>query len=201
MRRQVQKWLTFLVLIGMPGWAACSPQTPGVSLPAETEPQSTDETHWQETCLQGTIQALNMEIGQYTTWLQNGDEGQAAIYQQALDYLQAELQTYENLSPAEYRVGSAWRYIPGVTIGAYGRSALPPAPERITLDDAWLDGDGLLYYDGMSRSGPFYTLVPTDSRSSLQLNIHYRVEIQPIMPASYPFPSYYVCLYASEILK
>lgn len=198
MKKQAQKWL---MLLGLLGVVACSPRLSDAPLSSGTETEDTEGNRWQETCLRGTIEAFNMEIDRYTGWLQTADGEQAAMYQQALDYLQKELQAYENLSPAEYTVGSAWRYIPGVVMGTYGRDTLPPVPERIKLEDAWLEEDGLLHYEGMSRSGPFYTLVPTNSQPGIQTGVHYRMEIQPIMPVSYPFPSYYVCLYTADVLK
>ncbi len=167
-------------------------------------PQSTptpQASAMQRLCLEGVRRAIDLEIARYREWLQEShDPEQQAAYRRALDYLEKARQRYQSLAPAAFRLNAAWHYIPGVTTGAYGRAALP-APSPITLDDAWVEGPlpGLLYYAGQSRSGPFYTVVAVQGGlEQMRPGVHYRVTLQPIMPVSYPFSSFYVCVTGLE---
>ncbi len=199
MRRGISGWWAPLLVAATLGWAACSGPAATPDTATGENPPQTSDLSWKSTCLEGTIQAVQMEITRYTGWLAEADEEQSVTYRQALDYLQTALQTYKSMPPEKFDPQTVWRYIPGVTMGTYGRESLPPTPESIVLEDAWLETDGLLHYEGMSRSGPFYTLVAPPPM--LQLGVHYRMEIRLLMPVSYPFPSFYVCLRSFEPLK
>ena len=159
---------------------------------------------WNEVCLNATIKALEMETEKYNSWLKTANGGNKEMYQKALNYLQDELQKYKSMKPDEYKVGSAYRYIPGVTIGVYGRGNLPPL-KPIELDEAWIRGGlpGIIDYKGMSRSGPFYIVVGVKGGDlkALKPGPHYKMKLQPIMPESYPFPSFYVCIESYEEIK
>ena len=159
---------------------------------------------WNQVCLNATIRAIQMEISKYNTWLQTANGSNKQMYQKALEYLQDELKKYQSMKPEDYKVGSAFHYIPGVTIGSYGRGDLSK-PNPIELKEAWSRGSlpGIIDYKGMSRSGPFYIVVGVKGGdfSAIKPGVHYRMKLVPIMPESYPFTSYYVCVESFEEVK
>ena len=187
--------LALIATAGLLG--ACALEPPQTSTPS---PKASATQHL---CLEGVRRAIDLEIARYQEWLQGShDEAERAAYQQALDYLEKARQRYQSLEPAAFRLDETWRYIPGITTGAYGRATLP-APSPITLDDAWVEEPlpGPLYFQGQSRSGPFYTVVAVEGGlEQMKPGVHYRVTLQPVMPQSYPFPSFYVCVVALEAL-
>ncbi len=188
------RWLLVLA-VGSGLLAACAAATPPTATPASA-------TETQALCLDATRRAIDLEIAKYRNWLQNAtDDAQRAMYQQALDYLQAQQTRYREMRPTDYHVADAWRYIPNVVMGTYGNAPLPPSPEPVTLDEAWVEGDlpGLLSYAGQTRSGPFYFVTGVKGGfGQLQRGEHYRLVLQPVMPQSYPFPSFYVCVLSAE---
>ena len=196
--------------------SGCSPKHSGnpatqslVQLPTPTaQPASAGNPggsmDWNQICLNATIKAIKMEISKYNTWLQTANDSNKESYQNAIEYLQEELKKYESMKPEDYKVGSAFHYIPGITIGSYGRRHLPK-PDPVELKEAWSRGNlpGIIDYKGMSRSGPFYIVVGVKGGdfSAIKPGIHYRMKLVPIMPESYPFPSNYVCVESFEEVK
>ncbi|HEY57664.1 MAG TPA: hypothetical protein G4O04_03865 [Anaerolineae bacterium] len=178
--------LAFAMLLSACGPAASSP---GPS------PTASESDPIQRLCLQGVQRALDLEIARYEGWLKNADKTQRAMYWRALDYLQRERKRYWGMPPNAFHLDEAWHYIPGVEIGIYGRAPLPP-PKPLTLDDAWIRDPlpAMLYMPDQSRSGPFYLVVAVPEGMDLTPGTRYRLKIQPVMPRSYPFPSYYVCV-------
>lgn len=187
-----------LVLAGALALAACGIPAPTMSAPTSTSaPRPEATASWQATCLQATVRALEMERDQYEGWLKGDAGDKAEVYRRALASLDAELAKYRSLPPAQFRIASVYRFLPGVVMGWYGHGD-PGQPQPVTLEDAWLEqpAPALLSYAGMSRSGPFYTVVGVrgGDLSALKPKVHYRMVLQPLMPATYPFPSFYVCV-------
>ncbi len=182
--------LAFATLLSACGPSASSPT------PSPTASES-DSIH--RLCLQGVQRAIDLEIARYEGWLKHADKTQRAMYRQALDYLQRERKRYQAMPPNAFRLDEAWRYIPGVEMGTYGLAPLPP-PEPLVLDEAWIREPlpAMLYVPDQSRSGPFYLVVAVPEGMDLTPGTHYRLKIQPVMPVSYTFPSYYVCVLEAE---
>ena len=157
---------------------------------------------WNRVCMDATTKALEMEISRYNSWLGNASASQKKVYRNALDYLQRELKEYQQMDPADYKPGDACHSIPGVEIGTYGRTECPSEP--ITVE-AWARErlPGMLDYKGESRSGPFYiaTGIKGGDFSAIKPGVHYNMTLYPVLPESYPFPSYYVCIGAFEVAR
>ncbi len=173
-------------------------------VPRSTPASASGNMDWHQVCLEATIRAIDMEMAKYNMWLKNANGSNKEMYQKALKYLKDEKQKYEQMKPEDYKIGSAFRRIPGVTIGSY-RGPLPPEPKPVVLEEAWVRGTlpGIIDYKGMSRSGPFYIVVGVKGGNlgAIKPGIHYRMKLQPIMPESYPFPSFYVCVESFEEVK
>ncbi len=169
----------------------------GVCSTVGASPLPASSPQIQRLCLEGVRRALELETDRYQGWLANAtNETQRKRWQRAVDFLRQERQRFATLAPAAFRMEDAWRYIPGVIMGVYGRAQLS-SPAPITLEDAWTreSPPALLHFQGQSRSGPFYTVVAVQGGlTRLTPGKHYRITLQPLMPASYPFPSFYACI-------
>ncbi len=153
-------------------------------------------------CWQAALRAVDEEMQRYQTWLaQASDTNQRAAYRQALDYLADLRQRLQSLPPDTPPWEVTWAPIPGVEQGTYGRTPLPSA-EPITLAQAWIEGPlpSQVRFPEQTRSGPFYIATGTQGEITLQPNQPYRLTLQPLMPETYPFPSYYVCILRAETL-
>ncbi len=176
-----------LILSGCAAPATPAPPTP---TPPPTEASATANP--QASCLEAAKTALQMEISTYQKWLADTtDETKKAAYTQALNYLQDRLHAYEAMSPQDYRPDGLWQTIPGADNG----HPLPPQ-KPVVLDNAWLGGPlpAVLHFNGLTRSGPFYIVVGAAEGIRLHPGVHYHLTVLPIMPQTYPFPSYYVCV-------
>jgi len=193
------RWL-WLAVAGM-ALAACA-RAGTAATPMQAAPTATEA--WQSECLHATVRALEMERKTYSGWLAQASGDQAETYRRALAYLDAALGEYRSLNPRQFRIANVYRYIPGVVTGWYGTGELGQ-PKPFVLNDAWVEHSppALLFYAGMSRSGPFYTVVgvPRDDFSALKPGVHYRMVLQPLMPATYPFPAFYVCVEKFEAVE
>ncbi len=184
--------LTFIlaVLLG-----ACGMTPP--SRPPSTQSLTPTSDPLQHLCLKGTQRAIDLEIAQYKGWLENGDPSQRDVYRQALDFLQGERERYRNMQPNTFRLDDTWRFIPGVEIGVYG-GTLSSLPEPLVLENASIEeplpAPALIFTPDMTRSGPFYRVVAVPDGVELTPGKRYRLKIQPVMPATYPFYSAYVCV-------
>ncbi len=182
----------FLALFALlSGCAAPTPQpTPSPSPTPTASPRQT-------ACLQAAQTALQMEINQYQKWLSTTtDAAKKQTYAQALHDLQTRLTTYEHMAPADFHPDALWQYPAGFSG--------PPLPKQapISLPNAWLGGPlpAMVHYLGQTRSGPFYIVVGAVKGLRLHPGVHYRLTLLPIMPQSYPFPSFYVCVLAATPL-
>jgi len=176
-----------LILSGCAAPATPAPPTP---TPPPTEASATANP--QASCLEAAKIALQMEISTYQKWLADTtDETKKAAYTQALNYLQDRLHAYQAMSPQDYRPDGLWQTIPGADNG----HPLPPQ-KPVVLDNAWLGGPlpAVLHFNGLTRSGPFYIVVGAAEGIRLHPGVHYHLTVLPIMPQTYPFPSYYVCV-------
>ena len=188
--------LLLAIALGVVVLVGCAPSAATSPAPAPSEGTS---AAWQAECLQATVRALGLERAKIQAWLKDAPADKAESYRQALEYIDEALAKYRRLSPDKFRIASAFRYIPGIVVGTYGRGKLGE-PKPIILSDAWLGANehlpGLLHYAGESRSGPFYTVVGVrgGDLNAIKPGVHYRMVIQPLMPALYPFPSFYVCV-------
>lgn len=186
--------LIFAVLLGACGMAPSSLDPSAQSLTPTSDP-------FQHLCLQGVRRAIDLEIAQYKGWIENGDPAQRDVYRQALDFLQEERERYQNMQPNAFHLDDAWRFIPGVEVGVYGRDS-SSLPEPLVLDDAWIEeslpAPALIFTPDMTRSGPFYRVVAVSDGVELTPGKRYRLKIQPVMPATYPFYSAYVCVLEAE---
>lgn len=190
--------LILVIALGAVALTACapSPTTPPVPTPSSSVGAN---AAWQAECLQATVRALELERDKIQGWLKDAPADKEKSYRQALEYIDEALAKYRRLSPDEFRIANTFHYIPGIVVGAYGRGE-PGDPKPITLSDAWIAPNGhlpgLLNYAGESRSGPFYTVVGVrgGDLNAIKAGVHYRMVIQPLMPAVYPFPSFYVCV-------
>ena len=183
--------------------AACAAGEP--STPASAAAPTPDATAaWQSECLQATIRALEMERERYAGWLQQASGDQAAAYRRVLADIDAALAKYRHLAPEGFRIADAYRRIADILEGRYAQG-IPEQPQPVVLDDAWVEDDlpGQIFYAGMSRSGPFYTVVGVrgGDLAALKPGVHYRVVLHPLMPATYPFPSFYVCVEQWEAVE
>ncbi len=167
------------------------------STPAPTPATPAAETTLNAACLEAARTALRQEIRLYEGWAkQADDQAKKQHYQQVLEALQQKLQAYEQMAPQDYRPSDTWD-LPAL---AGEHPPLPPQ-QPIVLPDAWLAApsnasDGaLLTYKGMSRSGPFYIVVGfAPGVRPLRLGRHYHLKVLPLMPQSYPFSAFYVCV-------
>jgi len=186
--------LTLTVLLG-----ACR-MTPSSLHPSTQSPTPTSDP-FQYLCLKGVQRAIDLEIAKYKGWLENGDPAQRDMYSQALNFLQEERERYRDMQPNAFRLDDAWRFIPGVKVGVYGHAPSSP-PEPLVLDDASIEeplpAPALIFTPDMTRSGPFYRIVAIPEGVELTPGKHYRLKIQPVMPATYPFYSAYVCVLEAE---
>ncbi|HFC09248.1 MAG TPA: hypothetical protein ENJ54_05275 [Chloroflexi bacterium] len=193
-------WQVGMALAGVAvALAACAP---GASPATTPTPDAT--AMWQSECLQATVRALEMERQRYADWLQQASGDQAASYRHTLAYIDAALAKDRGLTPDEFRIAEVYREMVPVLGNQQGQDDIGE-PQPIVLEDAWVEQTppGLLFYAGMSRSGPFYTVVgvPGGDFGALKPGVHYRVVLQPLMPATYPFPSFYVCIKELGVVK
>ncbi len=181
----MRAFLFLALLVVLSGCAAPTPQpTPSPSPTPTASPRQT-------ACLQAAQTALQMEIDRYQKWLSNTtDPAKKQTYEQALHDLQTRLATYQHMAPADFHPEALWRYPTGF-------SGLPlPKQAPILLPNAWLGGPlpAMLHFPDQTRSGPFYIVVGVVEGLHLHPGVHYRLTLLPIMPQSYPFPSFYVCV-------
>ncbi len=186
---------SFMLLTIFALTACASPPStppPPTSTPTPPPAEASATANPQAPCLEAAKTALQMEISTYQKWLANTtDEAKKATYTQALNYLQDRLHAYEAMSPQDYRPDGLWQTIPGADNG----HPLPPQ-KPIVLGNAWLDsGDPpQVHFPKQTRSGPFYIVVGAAEGIRLHPGVHYHLTLLPIMPQTYPFPSYYVCV-------
>lgn len=187
--------LSSLIIFVLAGWLlGCHSSMAG--------PTPTPTTEGQAPCWSAAVRAVEEEIHRYQTWLsQTTDPNQQALYRKALTYLKDLHQRLQAPSLATPPWEMTWRFIPEVEQGSYGRHPLPP-PDPILLMHAWLERPlpAWVHFAGQTRSGPFYLATGTQGTLSVQPGISYRLLLQPLIPRTYPFPSYYVCILQAEPL-
>ena len=202
--------LFLALLLGMMMLAACSARPP-VEKPSSGAAKALDAaptaSAWRAECLKATLRALSMERSRYAMWLKGAapNSKEQADYLRAIHYIDELTAKFRKMSPSEFTVEQAYRYVP-VTGIPPSHSPSADSPKPIVLEDAWVSEPlpgGLLNFSGMTRSGPFYRVVgaPDDNFKAIKPKVHYRMVIQPLMRESYPFPSYYVCIKSFEPLK
>ncbi len=195
-RSALWRYLSSLALLLTLGCAAPHPQ------PSAPPPTATPQH--QPPCLQAALRAVDAETQRYQGWFdQTTDPQQREAYQQALAYLKDLRQRLQAL-PAETPPWQiAWAPVPGGAQSWFHPSTPLPPPTPITLDDAWLEGPlpSQIHFPTQTRSGPFYLATGTLGRLTLQAGKHYRLTLQPLLPETYPFPSFYVCITAAEPLQ
>jgi len=134
-------------------------------------------------CLQATIDALNLEIARVQGWIDLRKQGTVQDnalpgFEADLKALQADLQRYGAMAPADYQV---------------------PEPNMLVI---WFEEDSpalnsIVYFDGLSRSGPWYHLagVPGNDFTVLKPRTRYAATFYKVYPRSYfHMPSSYVYL-------
>ncbi len=127
------------------------------------------------------LYALDLEIRQHRTWIQNTHDPQKRLmYQKTLARLQVERERWQALPPDSV-----------------------PLPRDSIMVVVTFPHEGctlgmVLPYEGLSRSGPFYlvTGILGGDCSVLKPKHRYRLTLLPVMPQTYPFPSSYVCIVA-----
>ena len=202
--------LFLALLLGMMMLAACGARPP-VEKPSSGAAKALDAaptaSAWRAECLKATLRALSMERSRYVMWLKGAapNSKEQADYLRAIHYIDELTAKFRKMSPSEFTVEQAYRYVP-VTGIPPSHSPSADSPKPIVLEDAWVSEPlpgGLLNFSGMTRSGPFYRVVgaPDDNFKAIKPKVHYRMVIQPLMRESYPFPSYYVCIKSFEPLK
>ncbi len=173
----------------------------GCSAPTPAPSPTPQASAAQAPCLQAALRAVDAEIQRYQGWLdQTTDPQQREAYQQALAYLKDLRQRLQAL-PAETPPWQiAWAPVPGGAQNWFHQTTPLPAPTPIVLDEAWLEGPlpAQIHFPTQTRSGPFYTATGVSGDLALQPEKRYRLTLQPLMPATYPFPSFYVCILQAE---
>ena len=170
------------------GCGAAARSTP--TQPAAEAPTAPGEAE----CHQGLLRAIEREIARYEGWLAEAQGEEAERYRAALAYLR-DLQRQEASASAAEAQDLAYRPIP--VEGVSWQTSLP-SERTVVLDDAWLEGPlpAQVLFAGQTRSGPFY--IATAAVPEVVPGQHYRLTLRLLMPGSYPFPEYYVCIVAAE---
>jgi len=180
-------WVAWALLLAVAGCRGPTSPSPTATTP---DPQTA-------ACREGLTRALELEMARYQTWLAQANAEDAARYRAALAYLR-DLQQHVQAaaSPAEAEA-LAYRYIPHIEEGAYGRAPLP-ATRTLVLARAWVDEPlpAAVHYAGQTRSGPFY--IATAATVPLRAQQPYRMTVRLLMPGTYPFPEFYVCIVGAE---
>ncbi len=184
-RRTLWPWAVLLTLLAGCQAAAAAPATP------TPDPRAA-------VCRAGLLRALEREMARYETWLAQADADDAARYRHARAYLRGLYERVQATPDAAFRDDLAYGYIPGME-DAYGLAALPAA-RTVVLEDAWVTEPlpAAVFFTGQTRSGPFY--IATASVPRLEPQQHYRLTLRLLMPGTYPFPEFYVCVWAAEPL-
>jgi len=187
--RTVWPWAV-LVLVVAGCRAPAEPATPRATLSSTPDPQAA-------VCREGLLRALEREMARYETWLDQAGEDDAAQYQAAYAYLRDLYDRVQATPPTAFQDDMAYRPIPGMEVGSYGRDALPDE-RTVVLEDAWITEPlpAMVSFSGQTRSGPFYIAVA--SVPSLEPGRHYRLTLRLLMPGTYPFPEFYVCVLEAE---
>ena len=127
-------------------------------------------------CLDATRQAINMDIQRYQGWIKQATTPERRAEQEkGLARLNAERQRYEALSTEGYQI-----------------------PEKRTLTGQY-QGNQILFFDGQSKSGPFYHVVA--SAIPLKSGSRYAFEFYPVYPRVHPFPSHYIYVSKADPLN
>ena len=126
-------------------------------------------------CLKATIGGINLEITRYQGWIDQRKKGLVKDdalpgFESELIRLQADLEKYRTMNPADYRL-----------------------PEALTLqgwfEDAKPGVNSILYFDGLSRSGPWYHLagIAGDQYNALVPQKKYQLKIYKVYPREYSY--------------
>ncbi len=146
-------------------------------------------------CLPAARRAVELEIQRYQNWLQNeNDPVQSTAYQERLRELNRLQQRLDSISPTDYHPADFFNAIPQAATGA-SASAAP-----IVLDEAWLDNGEppQVHFPQQTRSGPFYIVTGSIVDPLPEAEKRVRLTLQPVLPQSYLFPSFYVCIIAVD---
>jgi len=187
--RTLWPWAMLLVVL-----VGC--QAPTEPTPQQATPTSTPDPR-AAVCREGLLRALEREMTRYETWLDQASAADAARYQAALERLRTLYDQVRATPPAAFRDDIAYQYLPGMEAGVYGQAALPQE-RTIVLEDAWVTEPlpAMVEFSGQTRSGPFYIAVA--SVPNLEPGRHYRLTLRLLMPGTYPFPEFYVCVLEAE---
>ncbi len=144
--------------------------------------------------LEAARRAVQLELARYRGWLDNEtDPARRQAFTAAIRHLEKLQANLAAATPATFDVAQTWQAVPG---DMFPFDAGATRPEPITLDEAWLDaGDPpQVHFPQQSRSGPFYLVTATAVTPVPPAGEHHTMVLHPVMPQSYPFPAFYVCL-------
>jgi hypothetical protein len=120
-------------------------------------------------CLKATVRAISLEIARYQGWIGGTVKADdLAALEVELKRLQADLQKYQTMKPADYR--------------------LPEAKAmEVWVEDTKPGENSILYFDAISRSGPWYHLtgIAGDDYSILKPKQKKKATIYKVYPRNY----------------
>lgn len=138
-----------------------------------TKPAVAPAESIEQGCLQAAIRGINLEIARVQGWIAQRKQGAVPAgdlpgLEGKLKALQDALQQYKAMKPGDYRLPEA------KTLEAWVQDAKPGE-------------NSILYFDGQSRSGPWYhmTGLAGGDFSALAPKRKYRLTIYPVYPRDY----------------
>ncbi len=148
-----------------------------------------------EDLIKATIKAIDMEIERY-------EKSSHSDKKEKISYLQGELKRFKEMSPDSYKLEGKHQDEPLLNFNKFG-TLMPPIKRTIEIHvtEPLKVGD-LLYYTGMTKSGPFYHLAGISDKIAKAIEKGtYKVKIYLIYKREYFgfIPNYYVFL--SDLAK
>ena len=138
---------------------------------AESQQVISEQASLKKQCLAATVTAINLEIDRHQRWidyrLQQGDQQAVDGWQEAITALKADLARYSSMKAEDYTL-----------------------PEPIETN-GWCNGkadlNSTLYFDGMTKNGPWYHLagIAGDDYTALSSKNKQHMVIYPVYPRSY----------------
>ncbi len=121
---------------------------------------------------------MRLEIGRNKVWLKNNkDEKSKDEFKKRITQLEAEIIKYKNINLKDYKI--------------------PPKKEM----EAWFEGkcteNAILYFDGLSRSGPWYhiTGISGNNYNAIKPKTKYHMVFYLVFPREYAWmESFYIYL-------